>query len=141
MAFGGEFLHSFDEKGRLSIPVKYREELGSQYKLWKGLEACVCAYPMQVWTKLEDKLNERSDFTLENRMFKRRFFSSSSGGEIDKQGRTLINQEFRNYGKLIKEVYIIGAGDHLEIWDKDTWERYRDSLDQEFETLAERFFQ
>ena len=105
--------------------------------LSKGLEECVCAYPMAAWTKLEDKMNDLSVFDSKSRNFMRRFFSGSGECEIDRQGRTLINQAFRSFGKLEKEVYIIGAGDHLEIWDKGKWEQYRGGLDDDFPAIAE----
>jgi len=141
MAFSGEYQHGVDEKCRLIIPVKYRGSLGSRYMLSKGLEGCLAAYPMDAWARLEEKFNERSFFNLNNRRLTRRFFSGSDECEIDKQGRTLINQEFRNYGNITKDVYIIGAGDHLEIWNKDAWESYRAELDAAFEDLAGEDFQ
>ena len=141
VAFSGEYRHGIDEKGRLIIPVKFRSALGSTYMLSKGLEACLFAYPMDAWVKLEEKLDALSVFNRRNRDLKRRFFSGSDECEIDKQGRTLINQEFRTHGNLSREVYIVGAGDHLEIWDKDAWENYRGGLDEGFEELAEEVFQ
>ena len=141
MNFSGEFQHSLDEKGRLILPALFRDSLGSKYMLSKGMEKIVCVYPMDTWAKLEEKLNALNSFNMKNQKFKRRFFSGSRECEIDRQGRTLINQEFRSYGNLTRDVYIVGAGDHLEIWAKEIWERYRDELDNEFESLAEDIFQ
>jgi len=70
-----------------------------------------------------------------------RFFSGSSECETDRQGRININQELRAYAHLEKDVYVIGAGDHLEIWDKAAWDSYRDELDEDYEALAEELFQ
>ena len=141
MAFSGEYQHSIDEKGRLIVPAQFRDSLGVKFMLQKGQEGCLNAYPMGVWTGLEEKLNALHDFSRTNRNLKRRFFSGSRECEIDRQGRALIQQEFRSYGKLTKEAYIVGAGDHVEIWDKETWESFRDSLDAEYEALAEVVFQ
>ena len=141
MAFSGEYQHSIDEKGRLIIPAKFRDSLGNRYMLSKGLEACLFAYPMEAWARLEEKLNQLNGFNRRNRDFIRRFYSGAGECEVDKQGRTLINQEFRGYGNLTKELYIVGAGDHLEIWDKEAWEGYRDGLDVDYESLAEEIFQ
>ncbi|HCP14429.1 MAG TPA: cell division/cell wall cluster transcriptional repressor MraZ, partial [Peptococcaceae bacterium] len=74
------------------------------------------------------------------RDFKRRFFSGSSECETDKQGRININQELRSYAGLLKDVYIVGAGEHIEIWDKAAWEHYREDLDIDYESLAEELF-
>lgn len=141
MAFDGEFQHGIDEKGRLIMPAKFRDSLGPKYMLCKGLETCLFVYPMEEWAKLELKLNGLNVFNRKHRDFKRRFFSGSGECEIDKQGRTLLNQEFRNYAGLTKEVYIVGAGERLEIWDKEAWERYREGLENDYESLAEEIFQ
>ena len=141
MAFSGEYRHGIDEKGRLIMPSRFRASLGSNFMLTKGLESCLFAYPMDAWAKLEERLNSLSVFNRRHRDLMRRLFSGSDECEMDKQGRSLINQEFRNYAQLTKDVYVVGAGDHLEIWDKDAWERYRIGLDDTFEALAEEVFQ
>jgi len=141
MAFSGEYQHGIDEKGRLVIPAKYRDDLGIKYMLSKGFEGCLFAYPMNEWSKLEEKLDSLIVFNRRYRDFKRRFFSGSDPCEIDRQGRTLINLEFRSHANLDKEVYIFGAGDHLEIWDKSTWEGYRSGLENDYESLSEELFQ
>lgn len=141
MTFSGEYQHAIDEKGRLIIPSKYRDRLGNTFMLHDGQKECLFVYPMEVWAKLEEKLSGLNDFKRRDQDFKRRFFSGSEESEVDRQGRTLISQKFRSRGKLAKEVYIVGAGDHLEIWDKEIWEQYRSGLDEEYETLAEEIFQ
>lgn len=140
MAFNGEFQHAMDEKGRLIMPAKFREALGTHYMMAKGMEHCIFVYAMEEWARLEEKLNALNVFNKKIRDFKRRFFSGSSECETDKQGRININQELRSYAGLNKEVYIVGAGEHIEIWDKAAWEQYRDSLDVEYEGLAEELF-
>jgi MraZ protein len=141
MTFSGEYQHGIDEKGRLIMPAKFRDSLGTKYMLSKGMEACLFVYPMEAWAQLEEKLSTLSVFNRRNRDFKRRFFSGSGECEVDRQGRALINQELRKHANLVKEVYIIGAGEHLEIWEKEAWELKRDKLDEEFEALAEEIFQ
>jgi len=138
--FNGEFQHSIDEKGRLTLPALFRAGLGNKYMLSKGLEECLFVYPMESWARLEEKLNALSVFNRRNRDFKRRFFSGSRECETDRQGRLLIHQEFRHYGNLTRDAYVVGAGDHLEIWDKETWEGYREGLEKDYESLAEELF-
>ena len=140
VSYFGEYQHAIDEKGRLIMPVKFRDSLGAKYMLSKGIEACLTIYPMETWVKLEEKVSSLDDFNLSNRDLKRRFFSGSGECELDKQGRTLINQEFRNYGNLTKDVYIVGAGDHAEIWDKETWEGYRRGVYETYQARAEEKF-
>ena len=141
MTFTGEYQYGIDEKGRLVMPVKYRESLGKKCMLSKGPEAYLMIYPMEAWAKLEERLNALSAFNPRHQAFKRCFFSGSDECEIDKQGRTLIHQGFRNHAHLGKEVCVVGAGDHMEVWDKTAWENYRGSLGGEYAALAEEIFQ
>ena len=129
MYFSGEYQHGMDEKSRLILPADYRESLGNKCKISKGHEACLQVYPLEAWEKQAEKLVALDDFSRANRDLKRRFFANSRSCEIDKQGRTLINQVFRSHAHIAKEVYIIGSGDHLQIWDRDRWEEYRVRLE------------
>lgn len=137
MAFNGEFQHGIDDKGRLIMPARFREALGSSCMIAKGMEKCLFVYTMKEWGQLEEKLNALSVFNKKTRDFKRRFFSGSTESETDKQGRIHISQELRQYAGLMKDVFVIGTGEHIEIWDKEAWEQYRDSLDSDYESLAE----
>ncbi|MEA4891315.1 MAG: division/cell wall cluster transcriptional repressor MraZ [Peptococcaceae bacterium] len=141
MTFNGEYQHGIDDKGRLIMPARFRDALGLRYIICKGMESCLFVYTLEEWGRLEEKLNSLSVFNRRTRDFKRRFFSGSSECETDRQGRININQELRSYAHLEKEVYVIGAGDHLEIWDKAAWDSYRDGLDDDYEALAEELFQ
>jgi MraZ protein len=137
MAFSGEYPHTIDEKGRVTMPVKFREALGTRYMLTKGMEECLFVYPLEEWHKLESQLDTLIVFRKNNRDFKRRFFSGSFEVETDKQGRANLSNELIVYAGLSKEVYIIGAGDHIEIWDRIRWEAYRRTLNAEYEAMAE----
>jgi MraZ protein len=105
--------------------------------LAKGMEECLFVYPLEEWHKLESQLDTLVVFKRNNRDFKRRFFSGSFEVETDKQGRANLSNELIVYAGLNKEVYIIGAGDHIEIWDRIRWEEYRRTLNAAYETLAE----
>jgi MraZ protein len=137
MAFNGECPHTVDEKGRVIMPLKFREALGNRCMLAKGVERCISVYPTEEWRKLEIQLDTLHDFKKKNRDFKRRFFSGSIEVETDRQGRVNLSNELITYANIGKEVYIIGAGGHVEIWDRDGWEEYRNILNEEYEALAE----
>jgi MraZ protein len=113
MTFNGEYPHTIDEKGRVIMPLKFREALGSRCMLSKGMEECLFVYPTEEWRKLESQLEARPVFQRKNRDFKRRFFSGSMEVETDKQGRVNLSNELITYAKLGRDVYIIGAGDHI----------------------------
>ena len=107
--FIGEFFHSFDEKGRVNFPAKLREELGEQFVITKGLDGCLSAYSMEKWehiSKIVDGLPQ-----AKARNLKRFMFSSATVVNPDKQGRVLVT----------KDVAVIGASDHVEIWDREAW--------------------
>ncbi|MDR1206178.1 MAG: division/cell wall cluster transcriptional repressor MraZ [Peptococcaceae bacterium] len=137
MSFSGEYLHTVDEKGRVIMPLRFREALGNRCMLAKGMEDCLFVYPMEEWRKKEAQLETLSMFQRKNRDFKRRFFSGSFEAEPDKQGRINLSNELIAYAKLGKDVYITGAGDYIEIWDRGRWDEYRDQLNEEYEVLAE----
>ena len=117
--FIGEFYHSFDEKGRVNFPAKLREELGEQFVITKGLDGCLSAYSMEKWehiSKIVDGLPQ-----AKARDLKRFMFSSAAVVNPDKQGRVLVPQTLRSYAKMTKDIAVIGASDHVELWDKEKW--------------------
>ena len=117
--FTGEFFHSLDEKGRVNFPAKLREELGEQFVITKGLDGCLSAYSMEKWehiSKIVDGLPQ-----AKARNLKRFMFSSATVVNPDKQGRVLVPQTLRGYANIAKDVAVIGASDHVEIWDREAW--------------------
>lgn len=135
--FLGEYQHNIDPKGRLIIPSKFRELLGEQFVLTKGLDGCLFVYPLEGWHELEDKLKSLPLTQKDARAFARIFFSGASEGELDKQGRVLLPPNLRTYAHITKETMIIGVGTRFEIWDLDTWQQYNQESDKSFEQLAE----
>lgn len=122
--FMGEYSHSIDEKGRLIMPAKYRDELGKEFVMVKNADNCISAYPMEAWRGIEAQVKETPLNTKEGRRFVRAFFSSASLCELDKQGRVLIPQPLREHASLTKDVALIGNVNHVEIWSKDQWDAY-----------------
>ena len=135
--FLGEYQHNIDPKGRLIIPSKFRELLGEQFVITKGLDGCLFVYPLDGWHELEDKLKSLPLTQRDARAFARIFFSGASEGELDKQGRVLLPPNLRTYAHITKETMIIGVGTRFEIWDLDTWQQYNRESDKSFEQLAE----
>jgi len=141
--FNGEHQHALDEKGRLTLPARFREGLGAKCVLAKGARKPMPrlrVYPMETWEKMSETLESLNDFDPRIQDFKLRFFAGSAPCEIDRQGRLLLNQEFRTYGKLTKDIYIVGAGNYLEIYDKQAWESKWEVIDDIFDTLASEIF-
>ena len=120
----GEFFHNIDAKGRLSVPSKFRDDLGQSFVVTKGLDNCLFAYSKEEWKNLESKLNTLPLTNLEARAFKRFFFSGAAECEVDKQGRVNIPQSLRDYAKLQKDVVIVGLSNRAEIWNNNQWDKY-----------------
>ena len=127
----GEYKHNVDAKGRVSVPSKFRGDLGQSFVVTKGLDNCLYLYSKDEWKKFEDKLKNLPITSQEARSFVRFFFAVASECEADKQGRINIPQNLREYAKIQKDVVIVGVSTRAEIWSNDNWNKYTnsDSLD------------
>ncbi len=132
--FMGEYSHSIDEKGRLIVPSKFREELSGRFVVTKGLEKCLYAYPMEEWEKIEEKFKELPLTAKDARKFTRFFFSGAGELEIDKQGRALIPANLREYAGIEKDVVLAGVISRVEIWSRQNWEE--NSADTDMDEIA-----
>lgn len=136
--FTGEYFHSFDYKGRVIIPSKYRDELGDSFFIGKGLDKCLFVYPYETWLEFSSKLKKLSVLSSEHRFFSRRFLSGFTECNVDKQGRLLLPPNLREYCDLKDEAVIIGVLDRIEIWSKDEWCAYSNKDEMNFEDIAEK---
>jgi MraZ protein len=135
--FMGEYQHSIDEKGRMIIPSKFRDELGSEFILTRGLDQCVFGYPLSEWKVIEDKLKALPFTKKDARAFTRFFFSGAAECQLDKQGRVNIASTLRDYAKLEKDCVVIGVSNRIEIWSKSIWEEYFSKSEDSFGEIAE----
>ena len=117
----GEYEHTLDTKGRLSMPAKLRRDMGETFILTKGLDGCLFAFSQNEWMNFETKLKSLPLSDKNARNFVRFFLAGATECDIDKQGRFLIPSNLREAAKLEKEAIIIGVGTRLEIWNKETW--------------------
>lgn len=135
--FIGEYNHSIDAKNRLIVPSKFRDDLGSKFIITKGLDGCLYVYTLEEWSKLEQKLRTLPLTNKDARSFVRFFFSGASEMEIDKQGRTLIPQNLKEYASIEKEIVSIGVSTRIEIWSKEKWNDYNES-NIDYDSIAEK---
>lgn len=117
----GEYEHTLDTKGRISMPAKLKKDMGDTFILTKGLDGCLFAFSEQEWFEFESKLKTLPLSDKNSRNFVRFFLSGATECEIDKQGRFLIPSNLRKSASLDKEAVIIGVGTRLEIWNKSIW--------------------
>ena len=127
--FIGEYYHSFDEKGRVSFPAKLREELGEQFVITKGLDGCLSVYSMSEWERISTIVSGLPQ--AKARDLKRFMFSAATIVNPDKQGRVLISPTLRSFARFVKDVAVIGASDHVELWDKETWIERNEAIDSD----------
>lgn len=119
--FMGEYNHTIDAKGRLIIPSKFREALGSEFVLTKGLDGCLFVFPMKEWEAFEEKLRSLPLIDKNARKFSRFFLAGASTCELDKQGRILVPGTLREFAQMDKEVVLTGMLDRIEVWSKEQW--------------------
>ena len=130
----GEFSHSIDNKGRLFMPAKLRENLGTPFVVTKGVDGCVDVYPMEAWEKLKDSFAQKMMPKHRERDVSRFIFGGAAEVEPDKQGRILLPPNLRKHAKIQDSVIIVGVGSKAEIWDA---QRYEDYMKAEEEDVAQ----
>ena len=137
MSFGfiGEYYHSVDVKGRMNIPVKFRELLGDSFVVTRGLDKCLSIYPTEAFQAFAQKLQSLPISDKNARQFVRFFLSGAVECELDKQGRILLPQSLRMYADISKDVVVTGNGSTIEIWDSDLWNEYNNTIDPD--TIAD----
>lgn len=136
--FIGEYNHNLDEKGRLAIPIKFREELKGGAVVTKGLDGCLFLYPMGEWKILADKLSQLPISQANTRAFARLMLAGAMDVSLDKQGRIMIPDYLRKYINLSKKVIINGLYNRLEIWDEAGWEEYKQKTEADSGEIAEQ---
>ena len=136
----GEYHHTIDDKGRIIIPSKFREELGQKFIITRGLEECLFVYPKEKWDKIIQKLNTLPFTKKDARSFMRFFLSGATVMELDKQGRINITSPLISYADLKKDCIIVGVGDRLEIWSNDKWNEFYLGNKDVLSDIAENLF-
>lgn len=132
----GEYEHTIDNKGRIILPAKLRDELGASFILTKGLDNCLFVYSQEEWAILENKLKQLPLAKPEARAFVRFFFAGAAELECDKQGRVLLPVNLREYAKLDKDAVVIGVSNRVEIWSKHLWTEYNEQVGPTVEQMA-----
>ena len=135
--FMGEYSHTIDAKGRIIVPAKFRESLGDNIVVTKGLDNCLFVYTSEDWRKFEEKLRTLPLTNKDARKFTRFFLAGGAEMEIDKQGRILIPSVLREFAALEKDVVLVGVGSRIEIWDKARWNESISIYDDDMEEVAE----
>ncbi len=134
----GEYLHTLDPKKRLSLPSKWRSELGKTVVITRGLDNCLFVYPLVAWQKITQKIADLSIGAADTRSFNRFFLSGAVEVEVDKTGRILVPDFLKDFAQLDQKVILAGIHDRVEIWDENKWNDYKQKIEGEADTLAEK---
>jgi MraZ protein len=135
--FLGTHAPRLDEKGRLFLPAKYREELAGGIVITKGQERCLFVFPQEEFARITEALSTAPVTAKSVRDYSRVFFASASDELPDKQGRITVPAALRAYAGLQRDCVVIGANTRLEIWDTQAWETYLAAQEDSFAEAAE----
>ena len=136
--FLGEYEHNVDDKGRLAIPSRFREDLAEGVVVTRGFDRCLMCFPKPTFEKLAQQVSSLSLGQEEARQMRRLLFSGAADLALDKQGRILIPQNLRDYASLADRVIVAGLNTHFEIWTADRWNEVISSLDTSASAIAEQ---
>lgn len=138
--FTGEYNHTVDAKGRLIVPAKFRDQLGDEFVVTRGLDGCLFVYTQDEWHSMEERFREIPMTSKNARKFSRFLFAGAVTCEVDKQGRILLPPVLREYAGIQKDVVLAGVLSRIEIWDKTRWDENtydEDEMDDVAEYMAE----
>ncbi|MEE9324302.1 MAG: division/cell wall cluster transcriptional repressor MraZ [Dehalococcoidia bacterium] len=135
--FLGEYEYRLDQKGRVSVPSKFREEFKEGIILTRGYDRCIMAYTPSEWEKVHEKFASMSTTRSKARLLNRIVFTNAFDGALDRQGRVMIPNPLKDYAHISDDVIIAGAGSYLEIWSKDLWSKEKVTMEQQAWQIAE----
>lgn len=135
--FIGEYRHTFDPKNRISLPAKFRRELGKTVIVTRGLDKCLFVYPMAAWKKEVAKLSEYSTGSAAGRGLSRLMLSGASEADVDSAGRILVPDYLKSFAVLGAKTVVAGVNERVELWDEGKWEQYTATIERDADALAE----
>jgi MraZ protein len=136
--FLGRYSHNVDTKGRLAIPARFRDALGTELVITRGIDRCLSLYPMETWTPLAEKVSSLSISDPDARNFRRMVFAEAAYLDVDKQGRILLPSDLRTFAEIDREAVVVGVHSSIEIWSPDRWAAQSRVMDEEASSIAER---
>ncbi len=134
--FLGDYQHTLDAKGRVSLPAKFRQDMTGKLVVAKGFEDCLYVYPAEEYSRFVERLTSIDDFDPRYRKVRRFFTSGAVETELDSAGRISVPTHLRDYARLTKDVAITGNGDRIEVWDAETWAGYSGETADHIEDFA-----
>jgi MraZ protein len=136
--FLGEFVHAIDDKNRLAIPARFRQELAEGLYVTKGVDRCLYVLTPEGWTRLADRIAGLPSMQASVRQLQRHFFAGAVQVVPDKLGRIVIPQSLRDYAQLDGEVVVAGVHSRIELWSRSAWDQEQARVDEQTASLAEQ---
>lgn len=136
--FIGEYTHTLDPKKRLSLPSKFRKELGKSVVITRGLDHCLFLLSQSAWKKLVQRFSELSIGSSDTRGFNRFMLSGAVEVDVDSAGRVLIPDFLKQFAKLKNSVVLAGVGERVEVWDEKKWKTYKDHIESQGDAMASK---
>ncbi len=134
----GEYLHTLDSKKRLSLPAKFRKEVGKKVVITRGLDACLFMFPEKAWNAIAEKLVNLPFGQADTRGMSRFLLSGAVETEVDGAGRILVPDFLKDFADLRSRVVLAGVSDRIEIWNEKTWEEYKRRIEKSADQMAEK---
>ena len=136
--FLGEYLHIFDSKNRISVPSKFRKELGRVVVVTRGLDLCLYVYSRKAWEKEARVYAAEVNGSAARRGLARLFLAGSSEAEVDGSGRVLIPDHLKSFASIGEKAIIAGVADRVEIWEEEAWKKYTADIERDADAFAEK---
>lgn len=134
----GEYRHSIDSKKRLSLPAKFRKEIGREVVMTHGLDNCIFVYPKKEWAKISEELSKLGVGQADKRSFNRFILGGAVETPVDSLGRVLVPDFLKEFAGLKDKVALVGVHNRVEIWEDSKWQTYKKKVQKEADTLAEK---
>ncbi len=136
--FIGEYIHGFDDKNRLSLPVRFRKEMGKRVVITPGLDGCLFVFTLKQWSLIARRLGDSSLLSADNRSFNRYMLGGAREVDLDSIGRILIPDVLKERAHLGAKAAVIGVESRVEIWNEDAWKAYKAKVEAGADQLAEK---
>ena len=134
----GEFRHTLDDKNRISLPAKFRKEIGKNIVITRGLDGCLFIYSLKEWKAISGQLGGLGMGQAATRGFSRHILAGAAEVNIDSVGRMLIPEHLRTFAHITSKVVFAGLYNRIEVWDDAAWERYTKDVEKNADQMAER---
>lgn len=134
----GEYTHTIDDKKRISLPIKFRKELGKKIVVTHGLDNCLFVYTLKEWEKISEKISELGMGQADKRGFNRFMLAGATLVDVDSIGRILIPEHLRDFAEVKEKVVFTGVYSRVEIWNEKRWSEYKQKVIKNADMMAEK---